>query len=96
MPMQVPGYHTNTPLDPSFDKDTRDLHLVYDYDVKEEDGQKQMITTMCAFSKGHWEHSEEAHGDKRNPGDFARCAKILENFRGPGDLVPIASDAETL
>ncbi|GMF29568.1 unnamed protein product [Phytophthora lilii] len=178
MPLAVPGYHTNTPLDPSFDKDIRDLHLVYDYNVKEEDGQvrkwryelwymsptrivysihggpmagrlnyqtvafqcirpgelwqcnwleetgtivsqvydiqNQMISTMCAFSKGHWENSEIAHGDKRNPKDFARwrklaeignqrdrlvlCeqAKILENYRGPGNLVPIAPDAETL
>ncbi|KAL1674058.1 Calycin-like protein [Schizophyllum commune] len=32
----------------------------------------QRITTLIAFSKGHWEHSEEAHGDKRNPVDFER------------------------
>ena len=33
---------------------------------------KQRITTLIAFSKGHWEHSAEAHGDKRNPVDFER------------------------
>ena len=33
---------------------------------------KQRITTLIAFSKGHWEHSAEAHGDKRNPEDFER------------------------
>ncbi|KAI0745232.1 phenol acid carboxylase [Earliella scabrosa] len=30
------------------------------------------ITTFAAFSKGHWEHAKEAHGDKRNPQDFER------------------------
>uniref|UniRef100_D8Q1K7 Phenolic acid decarboxylase n=1 Tax=Schizophyllum commune (strain H4-8 / FGSC 9210) TaxID=578458 RepID=D8Q1K7_SCHCM len=33
---------------------------------------KQRITTLIAFSKGHWEHSVEAHGDKRNPADLER------------------------
>lgn len=30
------------------------------------------ITTLLGFSKGHWEHAEEAHGDKRNPKDLER------------------------
>uniref|UniRef100_A0AAV1U3K1 Phenol acid carboxylase n=1 Tax=Peronospora matthiolae TaxID=2874970 RepID=A0AAV1U3K1_9STRA len=178
MPMQVPGYHTNTSLHPSFDKDIRGLHLLYDYDAESADGKpekwryemwfysenrivysihggpmagrlnyqtaafqcirpgelwqcnwleetgtivslvydilNQKITTMIGFSKGHWDHPEEAHGDKRNPEDFARWRKlaeignnrdrlilseqanILETFRGAGNLVPIALDAETL
>jgi len=33
---------------------------------------KKRITTLLGFSKGHWEHAEEAHGDKRNPADFER------------------------
>ncbi|KAF1326967.1 Phenol acid carboxylase, partial [Globisporangium splendens] len=174
----VPGYHSNTPLHPSFDEDIRDLHLLYDYDAEAPDGtpekwryemwffshdrivyaihggpmagrlnyqtvsfqcirpgelwqcnwleetgtivslvydiKLQKITTMIGFSKGHWEHPEEAHGDKRDPVAFDRWRKlallgkqtdrlilceqasILETFRGKGDLVPIAPDAETL
>ena len=30
------------------------------------------ISTLLAFSQGHWEHSTEAHGDKRNPEDLKR------------------------
>lgn len=30
------------------------------------------ISTLISFSKGHWEHAKEAHGDKRNPEDFER------------------------
>ncbi|KAL2844764.1 Calycin-like protein [Aspergillus pseudoustus] len=30
------------------------------------------ITTLLGFSRGHWERSEEARGDKRNPGDLER------------------------
>jgi hypothetical protein len=30
------------------------------------------ISTLLAFSQGHWEHPQEAHGDKRNPADFQR------------------------
>ncbi|ETN07698.1 hypothetical protein PPTG_13033 [Phytophthora nicotianae INRA-310] len=178
MPLQVPGYHTNTPLHPSFDEDIRDLHLLYDYDAEGADGKPEKwryemwffsenrivysihggpmagrlnyqtvafqcirpgelwqcnwleetgtivslvydiknakITTMIGFSKGHWEHPEDAHGDKRNPEDYARWRKlaehgnnrdrlilseqatILETFKGAGNLVPIAPDAETL
>ncbi|CEG48720.1 phenol acid [Plasmopara halstedii] len=143
MTITVPGYHTNTPLHPSFDEDIRDLHLVYDYDAEDSDGQpqkwryemwffsdkrivysiqggpmagrlnyqtvsfqcirpgelwqcnwleetgtivslvydmmEQKITTMIGFSKGHWEHPEDAHGDKRNPEDYARWRKLAEH-----------------
>ncbi|GME62729.1 phenol acid carboxylase [Neofusicoccum parvum] len=41
------------------------VSLVYDIP-------SEKITTLIAFSKGHWEHAEEAHGDKRNPEDFER------------------------
>lgn len=30
------------------------------------------VTTLIAFSKGHWENPEAAHGDKRNAEDFER------------------------
>ncbi|KAH6703314.1 Calycin-like protein [Leptodontidium sp. MPI-SDFR-AT-0119] len=33
---------------------------------------KQTITTLLAFSEGHWENPEAAHGDKRNAEDFQR------------------------
>ncbi|SCV61272.1 uncharacterized protein FFFS_15841 [Fusarium fujikuroi] len=32
--MDLPKYQTDTPLDPSFNKDIRDTHLVYDYKAK--------------------------------------------------------------
>lgn len=39
--------------------------LVYDIPNKK-------ISTLISFSKGHWEHPQEAHGDKRKPQDFER------------------------
>jgi hypothetical protein len=30
------------------------------------------ISTLISFSKGHWEHPLEAHGDKRRSEDFER------------------------
>jgi len=130
------SFKTSTPLDPSFDKDIRDLHLIYDYDAEDDNGKpekwryemwffsenrcvyaihggpmagrvnyqtcqfqcirpgelwqcnwleetgticslvyditRQKVTTLIAFSKGHWDNPEEAHGDKRNAKDFER------------------------
>lgn len=124
------------PLDPSFDHDIRDLHLIYDYDATNANGKPekwryemwffshnrivyaihgrpmagrlsyqtyiyqcirpgelwqcnwleetgsiaslvydiklQQITTLIAFSKGHWENPEVAHGDKQREADFER------------------------
>ena len=37
------------------------------YDIKE-----QKMTTMIAFSEGHWHEAEKAHGDKRNKQDLER------------------------
>jgi len=37
------------------------------YDIKE-----GTVTTLLAFSKGHWENPEDAHGDKRNEEDLER------------------------
>ncbi|KAH6662647.1 Calycin-like protein [Plectosphaerella plurivora] len=39
--------------------------LVWDIPAKK-------VTTLIAFSKGHWEHPVEAHGDKRKPEDLER------------------------
>ncbi|PYH78097.1 hypothetical protein BO82DRAFT_343531 [Aspergillus uvarum CBS 121591] len=33
---------------------------------------RRKITTLIAFSKGHWERNHDAKGDKRNPEDFQR------------------------
>lgn len=45
--------------------------LVYDIPNKK-------ITTLLAFSQGHWEHPQEAHGDKRNPADFNRWRDLAK------------------
>jgi hypothetical protein len=174
----IPGFLTNTPLHPSFDKDIRDTHLIYDYDAQDENGKPEKwryemwffsenrivyaihggpmagrvnyqtctyqcirpgelwqcnwleetgticslvydikegtISTLLAFSKGHWECPKEAHGDKRDPETFERWrglakignqadrlmlteqAKLLETFKGKGNLEPIEKDAVTL
>lgn len=132
----LPQFLTNTKLDPSFDNDIRDTHLIYDYNAQDAQGNpekwryemwffsdtrvvyaihggpmsgrinyqqatfqcirpgelwqcnwleetgtivslvydipNQKITTMIAFSKGHWENPEEAHGDKRKTADLDR------------------------
>ncbi|KAH9478318.1 hypothetical protein JR316_0008771 [Psilocybe cubensis] len=47
------------------------VSLVYDIPNRK-------ITTLIAFSKGHWEHPLEAHGDKRNPNDFARWRQLAK------------------
>lgn len=36
------------------------------------------ITTLIAFSKGHWENPIDAHGDKRNPDDFKRWRTLAK------------------
>lgn len=136
MSTPLPHFLTNTDLHPSFDKDIRDTHLIYDYNAQAEDGtpekwryemwffshnrivyaihggpmagrinyqtatyqcirpgelwqcnwleetgticslvydiKEQRITTLIAFSKGHWENAKEARGDKRKGEDFDR------------------------
>lgn len=36
------------------------------------------MTTLIAFSEGHWKHSKEALGDKRNEQDRKRWSKLAE------------------
>ncbi|QIW99602.1 hypothetical protein AMS68_005120 [Peltaster fructicola] len=126
-----------------FERDLKDLHVVYDYDAQDENGKpekwryemwfysenrivyaihggpmagrynyqtatyqcirpgelwqcnwleetgticsavydfpKGIVTTLIAFSKGHWEQAKDAHGDKRNAAD-------LERWRGLAKL----------
>lgn len=65
------------------------------------------VTTMIAFSEGHWKRSKEALGDKRNKDDAERWRKlaevgtqtsrfmlseqgrVIEVYKGKGDLIPI-------
>eukprot|EP01057_Protomagalhaensia_wolfi_P006134 Protomagalhaensia_wolfi_Nauph_80__6133@NODE_888_length_1908_cov_279_346709_g667_i0_p2_GENE_NODE_888_length_1908_cov_279_346709_g667_i0NODE_888_length_1908_cov_279_346709_g667_i0_p2_ORF_typecomplete_len170_score30_13PA_decarbox/PF05870_11/2_6e48MoaF_C/PF17409_2/1_4e05MoaF/PF10703_9/0_0031_NODE_888_length_1908_cov_279_346709_g667_i012571766 len=47
------------------------VSLVYDIP-------RRKITTLIAFSKGHWEHPDQAHGDKRNPEDFKRWRELAK------------------
>lgn len=138
----LPAFKNSTPLHESFDQDIRDVHLIYDYDAEDADGNaekwryemwffsesrivyaihggpmagrinyqtatyqcirpgelwqvnwleetgticslvydipKRTITTLLGFSKGHWEHAEEAHGDKRDATAFERWRKLAE------------------
>ncbi|KAF1912346.1 Calycin-like protein [Ampelomyces quisqualis] len=43
------------------------------YDLKE-----KTMTTMIAFSEGHWKQPKQAHGDKRNKEDLRRWGKLAE------------------
>ncbi|OCF40846.1 hypothetical protein I317_05296 [Kwoniella heveanensis CBS 569] len=140
--MSLPSYHTNTPLHTSFDQDLLDVHLIYDYDAEDDNGNPEKwryemwfmsesrcvyaihggpmkgrynyqtisvqcirpgelwqvnwleetgticslvyditngtVTTLLGFSKGHWENADAAHGDKRNPDDFARWKGLAD------------------
>ncbi|KAH8750050.1 Calycin-like protein [Hyaloscypha finlandica] len=135
MPVPTHGL-TEAKVLPQFDKDIRDLHLIYDYDAHDSNGKPEKwryemwffsekrivykihggpmagrinyqtasyqcirpgelwqcnwleetgticslvydipnkkISTLLAFSQGHWQRPQEAHGDKRNPADFER------------------------
>lgn len=63
------GGWSQNKINPLTNKDHREtgtfVSLVYDIPNKK-------ITTGAAFSKGHWEHAKDAHGDKRNPEDLQR------------------------
>lgn len=39
--MQLPVFKTSTKLDPSFDEDIRDVHLIYFYDAEDADGKPE-------------------------------------------------------
>ena len=43
------------------------------YDIRE-----KKMTTMIAFSEGHWKRREEALGDKRNKADRERWGKLAD------------------
>jgi phenolic acid decarboxylase len=62
--------------------------LVYDITNK-------TISTLLGFSKGHWEHPAEAHGDKRNEKDFARW-KDLARIGSQSDRFMLTEQAHIL
>lgn len=62
--------------------------LVYDIPNKK-------ISTLLAFSQGHWENAQEAHGDKRKSADFERWRKLGE-IGGPTDRYLLNEQAEIL
>ncbi|EPS29714.1 hypothetical protein PDE_04664 [Penicillium oxalicum 114-2] len=56
---------------------------------------RQKITTLIAFSKGHWEKAEEAHGDKRNQADLERW-RGLAKMGIQTDRVMLSEQADIL
>ncbi|RAQ51755.1 phenol acid carboxylase [Aspergillus flavus] len=53
------------------------------------------LSTLLAFSKGHWTESVAAHGDKRNPDDFARW-RDLAKIGTQADRILLSEQAEIL
>ncbi|PQE28527.1 Phenol acid carboxylase protein [Rutstroemia sp. NJR-2017a WRK4] len=148
MPLQ--HSETNPAILSQWEKDLKDVHLLYDYDAKDENGKPEKwryemyfahptliiyaihggpmagrrnyqrcsyqclragelwqvnwleetgticslvydipqgkISTLIAFSQGHWEQAEQAHGDKRNAEDFQRW-RGLARIGGQTDRV---------
>jgi hypothetical protein len=54
------------------------------------------ITTLLAFSRGHWERNQEAKGDKRNPKDFERWRGLAKVGEGQADRVLLSEQADVL
>lgn len=53
------------------------------------------LSTLLAFSKGHWTENVAAHGDKRNPDDFARW-RDLAKIGTQADRILLSEQAEIL
>ncbi|GMG01835.1 unnamed protein product [Aspergillus oryzae] len=51
------------------------------------------LSTLLAFSKGHWTENVAAHGDKRNPDDFARW-RDLAKIGTQADRILLSEQAE--
>lgn len=51
------------------------------------------ISALISFSKGHWEHPQEAHGDKRTPEDFQRW-KGLANLGHQAERFMLSEQAD--
>jgi phenolic acid decarboxylase len=39
---------------------------------------QRQITSLIAFSKGHWQHAQEAHGDKRDKETLERWRRLAQ------------------
>ncbi|KAJ6087774.1 hypothetical protein N7467_006688 [Penicillium canescens] len=63
--------------------------LVYDIPNKR-------ISTLLAFSQGHWAQNEAAHGDKRNPEDLARWRELAKVGESQADRVLLSEQADIL
>jgi phenolic acid decarboxylase len=50
------------------------------------------VTTLIAFSKGHWDNPESAHGDKRVSEDFKRW-RTLRKIGDQGERVMLSEQA---
>lgn len=53
------------------------------------------ITTLIAFSRGHWDGNERARGDKRNPEDLGRW-RALAAVGAQTDSVMLSEQADVL
>ena len=54
------------------------------------------ITTLLAFSKGHWTQNEAARGDKRNPEDLERWRNLAKIGESQADRVLLSEQADIL
>ncbi|KAI9331040.1 Calycin-like protein [Zopfochytrium polystomum] len=54
---------------------------------------RKTVTSMIAFSRGHWDHNTLAHGDKRNPDDLARWRSLAKVGGGQMDRVMLHETA---
>ncbi|KAJ9122770.1 hypothetical protein QFC24_004200 [Naganishia onofrii] len=58
---------------------------------------QKRITTYMAFSRGHWDYPEKAHGDKRNPEDFERWRKLAEVGKNTDrEVIPEQATIDTI
>lgn len=51
------------------------------------------VSTLIAFSRGHWDNNEQALGDKRNAADMARWRE-LANIGPQTDRVLLSEQAD--
>lgn len=54
---------------------------------------KNRITTLIAFSRGHWDKNDQALGNKRNAADLARWRE-LANIGSQADRVLLSEQAD--
>ncbi|KAI0023012.1 Calycin-like protein [Xylariomycetidae sp. FL0641] len=57
---------------------------------------RRRLTTMISFSRGHWERAADAHGDKRNPADFARWRGLARLGASQADRTVLCEQASVV